>query len=615
MLLDRINNWKSIGCSDVIIDWIERGVSIQFTDSPPPSFSFENHNLTFDQHLFVTNELERLLKCGYIKKLNYKPRFISPIGCVPKKNSGHRLIVDFRFLNSFCVSSSFKQEDIRNVAKVVEPKDNLSSIDIKDGFYHISINENSQEYLSFQFNGIYYSFTVCPFGLCSSPYFFSKILRPVVTYLRSLGIRLNLYVDDFLICASVSLATDHTDLVVNTLEDLGFKINFEKSCLKPNNHIDYLGFEIDTSKEWPIIKAKKERIVRIKRQIRSVLRKNKVKAKVLAKTAGLCISVAWAVTPGKLFLRHLYRLLGTKDSWNDELWLNDHCVAELNWWLKAVENWNFREIKPHSIDVQIVTDASKTGWGGTLGELEAKGDWDTFVSSQSSNYRELLAIFMCLYTFKSHIENKNVQVLTDNVTAMAYINHKGGPCPDLSELAVQIWTLVEESGLSLTCRHIAGVQNVVADRLSRLQDKANWRLSPGIFHLVDCVWGPHSIDRFATYQNTLLPRFNARFWDPLAENIDAMAQPWQGENNYVNPPWVLLPDIMDKIILEKAWVTLVAPVWPSQPWFQKLKTILVDTPIFLPRDRRTLCYMGPNPEPLRNFGWKVAIWRVYGGHI
>ena len=114
---------------------------------------------------------------------------------------------------------------------------------------------------------------------------------------------------------------------------------------------------------------------------------------------------------------------------------------------------------------------------------------------------------------------------------------------------------------------------------------------------------------------SLLPRFNARFWDPLAENIDAMAQPWQGENNYVNPPWVLLPDIMDKIILEKAWVTLVAPVWPSQPWFQKLKTILVDTPVFLPRDRRTLCYMGPNPEPLRNFGWKVAIWRVYGGHI
>ena len=85
---------------------------------------------------------------------------------------------------------------------------------------------------------------------------------------------------------------------------------------------------------------------------------------MLAKTAGLCISVAWAVTPGKLFLRHLYRLLGTKNNWNDELRINDHCVTELEWWLKAVDNWNFREVKPHTIDVQIVTDASKTGWGG-----------------------------------------------------------------------------------------------------------------------------------------------------------------------------------------------------------------------------------------------------------
>ena len=76
---------------------------------------------------------------------------------------------------------------------------------------------------------------------------------------------------------------------------------------------------------------------------------------------------------------------------------------------------------------------------------------------------------------------------------MAYINHKGGPCTELSDLAIQIWSLVEENGLSLICRHIAGVQNVAADRLSRLQDKSNWMLNPGIFHLVDCLWGPHGV--------------------------------------------------------------------------------------------------------------------------
>ena len=60
-------------------------------------------------------------------------------------------------VNSFCSSSSYKQEDIRHAADIVEPKDKLSSIDIKDGFYHIPVNKCDQEYLSFEFEKKYKS--------------------------------------------------------------------------------------------------------------------------------------------------------------------------------------------------------------------------------------------------------------------------------------------------------------------------------------------------------------------------------------------------------------------------------------------------------------------------
>ena len=609
-----IKAWENIGCNEIVLEWIKQGVKIPFT-SNPPEFQLNNHKLNGIQVSFIRQELQRLLSLGYIIRQDKKPKFISPIGCVPKKDKGFRLIVDFRYLNSFCSSSSYKQEDIRHAADIIEPKDKLSSIDIKDGFYHIPVNKRDQEYLSFEFENRYYSFTVCPFGLCLSPYFFAKTLRPVVTYLRTLGIKLNLYVDDFLICANTSVATDHTDLVVNCLEDLGFKINFKKSILSPTNCLCYLGYEISTSGKFPIIRATKERTQRIKRQIRNVLKHNTVKARVLAKTTGLCVSVAWAVSPGKLFLRHLYKLLSQKKSWDDNLYINSHCIDELRWWLDAIDDYNFREIKPSLIEGQLITDASRTGWGGTFDNLEASGQWDTFVASQSSNYRELLAIYMCIKSFQEQLCNKNIQILTDNVSAMAYINHKGGPCPKLAELAIQVWALAEEIGLSLHCKHISGINNITADRLSRVKDKANWMLNPGIFFILDNIWGPHSIDRFASNQNTHLSRYNSRFWDPGTEGIDALAQDWRFENNFINPPWCLLQNVIDKIIKEKVWATIIAPVWPGQHWYQKLLKITVGNPIYLPKDRRTLVYMGAKAEPQRNKHWKIAAWRVFGGQL
>ena len=87
-------------------------------------------------------------------------------------------------------------------------------------------------------------FTVTPFGLSVSPYYFNKILRPVIAYLRDLGVRLSVYVDDFCLASSSAGIADHSDLLVHTLTDLGFHINYGKSLLKPSTRLDYIGYTI-----------------------------------------------------------------------------------------------------------------------------------------------------------------------------------------------------------------------------------------------------------------------------------------------------------------------------------------------------------------------------------
>ena len=49
---------------------------------------------------------------------------------------------------------------------------------------------------------------------------------------------------------------------------------------------------------------------------------------------------------------------------------------------------------------------------------------------------------------------------------------------------------------------------------------------------IDCFWGPHTVDRFASSYTTKIVRFNSRFWNPGTEAVDALTVDWGGENNY-----------------------------------------------------------------------------------
>ena len=160
------------------------------------------------------------------------------------------------------------------------------------------------------------------------------------------------------------------------------------------------------------------------------------------------------------------------------------------------------------------------------------------------------------------------------------LNHKGGPSPALSKLAKVIWAEAIQIGVSIKCAHIAGVENQESDFWSRRADKHNWRLHPRLFAYLDLIWGPHTVDRFANCQNTQLPRFNSRYWEPLSEAVDALSQDYWGyENNFVNAPFCLLHKVLDVIQDQRAQATVIAPKWLAQPWYSRLQSMAVAPPL------------------------------------
>ena len=92
-----------------------------------------------------------------------------------------------RDLNNFIEPVHFKMEDLSHLPSVLRRGDFMCKIDLKDAYQTIPIAKKSRIYLRFLWRGRLYQFTCLPFGLRSSPRIFTKVLKPLLVYLRALS--------------------------------------------------------------------------------------------------------------------------------------------------------------------------------------------------------------------------------------------------------------------------------------------------------------------------------------------------------------------------------------------------------------------------------------------
>ena len=105
----------------------------------------------------------------------------------------------------------------------------------------------------------------------------------------------------------------------------------------------------------------------------------------------------------------------------------------------------------------------------------------------------------------------------------------------------------------------------MADFFSHIVDYDDWLVNPELFHGLDGVWGPHSVDRFADKYNTQLPQFNSCF---ACQAVDAFMVHWGGgENNWWCPPPGLVVRVIRHAEVCRAIGTLIVPYWESAPFW------------------------------------------------
>ena len=132
-LANHVHAWKQLSSiSTKQLDWVANGVQIPFDNTPPETY-LSNKSFSHKQLKFINSEIESLIQSGAISETVNRPKFVSPIGCVPKRNNKHRLIIDLRELNSYCSPTSFKYEGIDTVCSLMKPGDVFCTFDLQNG--------------------------------------------------------------------------------------------------------------------------------------------------------------------------------------------------------------------------------------------------------------------------------------------------------------------------------------------------------------------------------------------------------------------------------------------------------------------------------------------------
>ena len=286
---------------------------------------------------------------------------------------------------------------------LLQEGDWMVKIDLKDAYFSIPIDLAHHPFLRFQHRAVTYQFNCLRFGLSSAPQIFTKISRPVAAWLRQLGCRMINYIDDNLLMANTREETKLMgELAVTLLERLGFTVNYAKSLLEPVQSIQFLGFNLDSTK----LEMKKTRTQNGEDERQG--ERPPIPRRDLGKRTGqffigTASSMALAIPPAPLFYRALQAakksVILAPQGLDTLLDLNTSQKEELQWWLDQAHLWNGCSIRPPRQVLMIQTDASLMSWGACCQGRRAGGPWSLEEEQHHINYLELVAIFLATQTF------------------------------------------------------------------------------------------------------------------------------------------------------------------------------------------------------------------------
>ena len=197
---------QTLDVGPMVSRWMTTGYELPFNSVPPTPLSASNNKSLSTNIDFARAEIVRQVNMGILSEVAYKPFIVNPISVV--FTNKWRLVVDCRLLNPYLVKRKIKLEDLRVVPDLVCRDDFMSTDDLEKGYWQVPLNPEYRKFIGISLDNRYYVANVLILGVSDAVYAFTKINRPIIRYVRSLGVKAAVFIDNFFTCQQpLALAT------------------------------------------------------------------------------------------------------------------------------------------------------------------------------------------------------------------------------------------------------------------------------------------------------------------------------------------------------------------------------------------------------------------------
>ena len=580
-----VQEWKTVSDSKWVHKVAEEGYRIDWM-SRKPNTPHRSGNPPTDEEgkKVLDHETEAMLLKGAIREVApSQNEVVSGYFARPKKTKGKfRPIVSLKYTNRFIRKQKFRMTTPADIKAWIKEDWFFTSIDLADAYFTIPLHREGSRFTRFKWRQKTFEYLVIMFGLGPSARVFTKMLRPVLKFIRrKFNIWILAYIDDLIIQAvSAEQCYRHAEIVILILQCLGYGVNFEKSSLVPSKEIEHLGFTWDSRKMTVSIPQVK--VDKITERAGGMLKEGKCTANQLRSLLGTLESTRLVTKQAALHYRGLQRLMprkrGSKFPGNKILRFPEEAKKDLRWWNAsfATAPHTSTSLREPIATNELHTDASGlVGWGGhdARGKY-AQGQWEQKEALWHINLKEIEAVRKTLQStmLAGDVTNLNI----DSMVAVAYINKQGGTRSRiLCQAAIRLWRMVLRKKGWIRAFWTPREENEQADMLSKSRMEVwDFGLKPTVAAKMWERWFTPRIDLFGSSRFHLADSYYSGFPDSQAKRQDAFGAMKWPEEAYAFPPPPLLRKTLDRIRGQKGEVIMVMPRWTEAAWWDTAMSMM-----------------------------------------